>query len=164
MFYDVLQQIREKHVHEENFSVRELDGFICVVLEKEIAYFYKSIDKRYAMSFRSIAPNLMALSEDGTLYITEKKHRPNRLSYTHWPFHSQDIEHSKRPAANSGKTVYIYDRFNTRKNSVSPDHKHTFSGCVEVLQVKGRILIVYIQPEIQLYDTKSKQIILKLEK
>lgn len=119
--------------------MRQLSGFICVVLEREIAYFYKAINKRYAVSFKSVIPNLMTLSTDGTLYLTEKKKlTPHKQSFSFWPFSSfssvaSEIVEPAKSKSRSGNTVYVYDNFNIRKNNVSPDHKRTFSGPVDAL-------------------------------
>jgi len=145
------------------FSIRQLAGFLCVVIERERCYFYRRRDKRYAVSFKMITPNLMAMSEDGTLYLTQRKQLSSRHSFSVWPFESKEVDQEVPTHKNSssGKTVYFYHKFNCRKGIISPDYKHTFSGHIDLLQVKHRLLIIAIHPEILLYDTRTRQIVLK---
>jgi hypothetical protein len=70
--YDLMNQKERKYAHESGFSVRTLPNYICVVLERNMSYFYTSISKRYNIDFKDIRPNLMCLS-DKILFLTERQ-------------------------------------------------------------------------------------------
>lgn len=110
--------------------MRLIEGCLCVVLEQEVGYFYISIDKRYVVSFKNIVPNLMVSNSEKTLYITERKRTTIRQSFSSFPFSPKEIFEAQpsKASCSSGKTVYTYNKFNIRKNGISPDHKYTFKG------------------------------------
>jgi hypothetical protein len=101
----------------------------------------------------------MTMTHDTLILYPRPKHHTGS---TLWPFFSDNLAKDAPHKHN----IYVYKKFNTRKVSLSPDERLTFSGKhhVESMDALQNLLVLYMRPEIVVYHLEKQQTIVKLRR